>query len=188
MTKPFIESISVNAVSKLPSRAFGYKVRATIGGALNYFLKPYQDQLELSRLNYVLRARSPGNELSSEEVEALAQYQTSTFDLELRKQYFRKSLSDGVLETHTLHGLVIPLIEKVLKSDRSVNSVVDIGCNYAFVDHLLSMKYPDRVFIGVDVPKGIAEINSDLRSENLTVISGYALGLIKAGDLLGDVF
>lgn len=188
MTKPYIEPISINLVPNLPSKAVGYKIRAAIGEVLNYFLKPYQDQLELSRVNYVLRARSPGNELGIEEIEALGEYQTSTFDLDLRKQYFRKSFADGILETHTLHGLVIPLIKKIINTDKSVSSVVDIGCNYAFIDHLLSKKYPNIEFVGVDVPKAIVSLNADLESENLKVISGYALSLIRAGELKGDIF
>jgi hypothetical protein len=188
MTRPFIKPISINQVPNLQSKALGFKLRAAIGEALNYFLKPYQDQLELSRVNYVLRARSPGNELGKEEIEALGEYQTSTFDLDLRKQYFRKSLADGILETDTLHGLVIPLIKRIINADKSVRSIVDIGCNYAFIDHLLSKEYPNIKFVGVDVPKAIVSINADLASENLNIISGYALNLIKAGELKGDVF
>ena len=188
MKKPIFEYTLNNQVTKLPGRKVIFKIRSAIGKALHYFIKPYQDQLELTRLNYVLRARSPGNELGKEEVEALGRYQTSTFDIDLRKKYFRKSEEDGVLESRTLHGLVISLIEKVLKADSSVKSVVNVGCNYAFIDYLLSKKFQDVKFVGIDVPKTITSINDDLIRDNLIIISGYALSLLKDGKLEGDLF
>ena len=91
------------------------------------------------------------------------------------------------METKTLHGLVIPLLTKILENDKSVQSVVDIGCNFAYVDNYLAKKFENVQFSGVDVPKNIIEINSNLIRSNLKIYSGYALKMFKEGLLAGDV-
>lgn len=163
------------------------KLRFSIGKALEYFYTPVAKKAEIDHINYVMKARSPGDRLSREEVETLASYQTNMMDLQLRKDYFKEADGNGTLRTKTLHGLVIDLLEQILESDPSVQSVMDIGCNYAYIDHQFALRYPEKQFYGVDVPRNLLEFNNDLSAPNLKLTSGYALELLESGAIGADV-
>lgn len=139
--------------------------------------------LELDHVAQVIEAQSFGlDRLSSEQLDQLKKHQESTMALEQRKNYFKTAD-----HSKTFHGLIIPHIVSVLKSDAKLKSVLNIGCNYGYMDSIMAKQFPQVKFSGIDVNENIKEYNKDLILPNLEFISGYALEKLESNKLAADL-
>lgn len=158
------------------------RLRRTFGKWLYELIEPHRTARELIEYHQTQTLRSGRDRLSASQLAMLTKHQDDTMDVEVRKQYFLTSD-----HTRTLHGIVLPVLEKILKQDSSIKRTLNIGCNYAYMDFVLSKRFPDVMFQGVDVNPGLVELNADLRSANLRVRPGYALELVESGELQADL-
>jgi hypothetical protein len=157
-------------------------MRMRIGRWLNYFVAPARQADELKYISYVRNARSPGDRLTPHEVADMTAHQISHEDLDTRRQYHR----DYPIE-RTFQGLAAPLVEEVLRTDPDVRSVLNIGANYAYVDHWMAERHPDVLFQGVDFPPNLPEYNAEFARPNLKIHSGYAIEMLERGEIKADV-
>lgn len=160
------------------------KWRHWIGEKLAYFVEPVIRDHENRRLHMIQwsRADNNGARLSQAQFLELQDFQETAMDIEGRRKHFYKGD-----HSKTMHGIVPPLIETILKFDPSIRSVLDIGCNFAYMDHVMAKRFPHVQFYGVDVPRELEKINEELKLPNLKVRSGYALDLIERGELHADL-
>ncbi|MFN7023976.1 MAG: hypothetical protein ACK4QP_05555 [Pseudorhizobium sp.] len=82
---------------------------------------------------------------------------------------------------------VTPLIRKVLDSDASVRTILNIGVKIAYFDAILAQDYPDRQFVGVDFMRRVDEFNSRYHQPNRKLLSGYAREMLEQDELRGDL-
>lgn len=120
--------------------------------------------------------------LTAEEVRQLSSYQTTLENREYRRNKFARAKIES-----TFQGLIIPLVDRVLARDTAVNSVMNIGARYAYVDHLLASKHPHKQFLAVDFNDDLAEMNAEFQRDNIRFISCYALDALEQGTVKPDV-
>ena len=160
--------------------------RRKIGEWLSYFVEPALRMHEINRVHAAQSSRAINNgaRLSDVQFQELADYQETAMDLDLRRRDFRNSN-----HTRTLHGIAPPYVEAILKKDSTVRSVLDIGCNYAYMDWLMAQRFPHVQFHGVDAPRNLEEVNADLLAtvSNLKIHSGYALDCLEKGSVKADL-
>lgn len=137
---------------------------------------------EMRRIQEHYDRRRHLDRLTPEELKAMVAFQVAQQDIENRRDYFKTTPLE-----RTFQGQVIPLVETLLGQDPGVRSVMNIGVRYAFSDHAMAARFPEVQFIGVDFMPNLAEMNADLRRDNLRFVSGYALDLIEKGDLRADL-
>jgi hypothetical protein len=164
-----------------PRRSRWIPLKIKIGAILAEFVDLYKARKELSDTASVVHAQSLPDRLSSSQFAQLRRHQTDTLDLELRKKAFRETDPKA-----TFHGIAYRVLEDLLARDKSIRSVLNIGCNYAYMDWLLARKYPSVRFHGIDVNIDVPEINADLKLPNNAFYSGYALEMIENGQLSAD--
>jgi hypothetical protein len=92
--------------------------------------------------------------------------------------------TDGKTLLNQQRGLIIPLIENAIDSDRP-SSVLEIGTGNGDVLAFLASKYPSVHFIGADLSTKNASGKHNL--PNLEFVSGYALDLLAQGQIKADV-
>lgn len=92
--------------------------------------------------------------------------------------------SDGKTLLNQQRGLIIPLIEKAIDSDRPT-SILEIGTGNGDVLAFLANKYPNVRFIGVDL--SIKNAREKHNFPNLEFVSGYALDLLARGQIKADI-
>jgi len=94
-----------------------------------------------------------------------------------------------VRRLHFQHKAAI-LLESLLKKYSSeIKSVVNIGASVDLVSSYLASKYPKITFTSVEFMTKLKETNSFLpQSKNWNFKSGYALDLLRNGDLQADVY
>jgi hypothetical protein len=100
----------------------------------------------------------------------------------------RRKVFESTPVEKTFYGLTLPLLRHLINTDKSVQSVVDIGCYYVYVSHRLAQEFPYVQIKGVDFPQLLPKINAEFSLPNLEIISGYALELMEAGKLKGDLY
>jgi hypothetical protein len=154
-----------------------------IGSRINALVEPVRELAFLEHRYAVRRARSPGARLTDDEVREYSAYMLDVQDRELRLAYFK-----NVDLSRTFQGLLVRLVDHVLALDLDCRSVVNVGVNFAFIDHVLANKYPNTSFTAVDFAANVAEFNENFQARNLKFISGYALDLLEAGKIDADVF
>jgi len=82
------------------------------------------------------------------------------------------------------------LLDSLIKKYRSeIKSVVNIGASVDLVLAYLAPKYPEINFTSVEFQTHLKEMNSYLpQSKNWNFVSGYALELLRKGNLQADVY
>ena len=173
-----LEFVIKNELVPEPWAARRRRWRSKLGDAIAALVEPALKMRENKRLHLVQtsRALENGARLSPQQFSELQDYQETAMDLEARKKYFHNSD-----HSKTMHGIAPPMIETILRSDPSVRSVLDIGCNYAYMDYLMAKRFPGLNFYGIDAPHDLEKVNDDLKLPNLTIHSGYALETIENG-------
>jgi hypothetical protein len=141
---------------------------------------PWSD--ELGALEARDAARRDRDRLSPEELAETVAFQVAVEDLPFRRGHFR----DTPLHL-TIQGQAVPLVEAIIRQDRGVRSVMDIGVRYAYIDALLAAKFPDVEFVGIDFMPNLRELNADFTQANLRFVTGYALELLEQDRLRADV-
>jgi hypothetical protein len=159
-----------------------WRLRIRIGKLVNSYLIPAEELDLIEKRAYVRRGRSPGSRLTESDISALKTWMLNVQDRELRRTYFRTTNIEN-----TFQGLLIPLIDGILERDKTVKQIINVGTNYAYVDGLLSQKYPDVKFVGVDFAANLAEYNEEFAAPNLEFRCGYALDFLESGQLAPDV-
>lgn len=179
-----VKYVVANEVRRSPLKAIQRKWRLRIGEWLAWFVEPVLQHHEFARLHRIQHARATrnGERLSEQQFLELQEFQETAMDIEARRQYFRNSD-----HTKTMHGIAPPLIETVLRQDRTVRTVLNIGCNYAYMDHVMASRHPEIQFLGIDAPRSLEEVNADLALPNLKIYSGYALDYLESGQLRPDL-
>lgn len=86
-----------------------------------------------------------------------------------------------------IQWFVTPLIRRVLDSDPSVKSVLNVGVKIAYFDSELALDYPDRQFYGVDFMRRVVEFNARYAQPNLHLISGYAREMLEKDEISADL-
>jgi len=131
--------------------------------------------------------------LTSEEVRNIVESQTETFTLEEAKIRFKDAIN-GITHKpyrkfHMQHKAVI-LLEPFLKKYHSeIKSIVNIGSGLDLIFGYLAPKYPDLNFTSLDFGQKLKEYNSVFpERENWNFVSGYALDLLRSGNLKADVY
>jgi SAM-dependent methyltransferase len=81
-----------------------------------------------------------------------------------------------------IRGMVIPVVAARIKED--ADRIVEIGCGSGDVCAYLATMFPDVDVVGVDFSVEIAKRHT---LSNLSFVEGYALDLMQAGRLRGDV-
>lgn len=95
------------------------------------------------------------------------------------------SRADGKPLLDQQRGLVIPMVEEAIASDKP-KRVIEIGTGNGDVIAYLSAKYPDVEFVGIDLSVVVAIEKHGVANSNLSFKKGYALDLLNEG-LSGDV-
>jgi hypothetical protein len=129
-------------------------------------------------------ASSPPDRLSAAEVKELSSYPWDAYekDLATRRYVFTKPMEE------TLQGQTVPLMRHLIKNDSSLKKLVEIGCYYAYVCYRLAQEFPALQVIGVDFPSLLKRVNQEFARPNLEIIPGYALELMEAGTVTGDLY
>jgi hypothetical protein len=127
-------------------------------------------------------ARRHRDRLSPEELAEMVAFQLAVEDLPFRRGHFR----DIPLDL-TIQGQVVPLVERIVREDPGVRSVMNIGARYAYVDAHLARRFPKVEFTGVDFMPNLRELNADFKEPNLRFQTGYALELLEQDRLKADV-
>ncbi len=149
-----------------------------LGQSLSEAIDLYKARKELSDVASVIAAQSLSDRLSPHQFKRLLKQQQDTLHLDQRKKYYRESDPTKIYQ-----GISYEIIRKLILSDPTIASSLNIGCNYAYMDWLLAKQFENVVFRAVDVNPDLVEINSDLKLPNTEFYSGYALELIESGQL-----
>lgn len=160
-----------------------WRVRIKIGKLIYSFIKPVRDLNLVEKRALVHKARSPGEQLTENEITYLKKYMLDVQDRDLRCEYFKTTPIE-----RTFQGLILPLVEQIISKDPSIKTIVNIGISYAHIDGLLAQKYPQIQFTGVDFASNLQEYNKDFVQPNLNFRSGYAMEMLERQDLEADVF
>ncbi len=84
-------------------------------------------------------------------------------------------------------GLMIPILKQCLSENPGgLKTVVEIGCGNGDVIQFLAEQHPNYVFCGVDFFIKNATLKHN-HQKNLSFVKGYALDLLEAGQLKGDI-
>lgn len=178
--RPRFEAKVVEASVPPPARDLSLKLK--VGKFLSGAIDLYKARKELTDIASVVHAQALADRMSKSQFEQLRRHQTDTLALDIRKRDFRNTET-----TKSYQGIAYHVIDGLLERDRSVQSVLNIGCNYAYMDWLLAKKYPNVRFCGVDVNVDIPQINADLALPNTEFHSGYALEMLESGALGADL-
>lgn len=166
--EPFIQEVAI----RYPAwKHLLWIMRMGIGRLIDFFYGPHRETLELKK---IYSKRVIKDRLSSDELEAMIEFQLAVEDLEYRMSYFR---NNPLLQTY--QGQVLPLIKKLIEYDPTIATITNIGVRYAFVDHEMAKMYPNVHFTGIDFMPNLSEMNAEFQLDNLDFISGYALDLIN---------
>ncbi|MGH7950195.1 MAG: class I SAM-dependent methyltransferase, partial [Candidatus Binataceae bacterium] len=92
--------------------------------------------------------------------------------------------ADGKPLLEQQRGLVVPLVEKAIEEVRPAQ-VLEIGCANGDVLAHLASRHPKIAFVGVDLSVSNAERKHTF--PNLRFVKGYALDLLRSGQIGGDV-
>lgn len=159
-----------------------WKMRLWVGKFFNTFLESRRERERLHRIAYAEQARSIDGRLSAKQREEICIYLEQVKDLDLRREYFTTRPIDK-----TLSGLIMPLIEKVLRETVGATCVLNIGAYYSFVDNVLAARYPHVQFTAIDLLPSLEVFNAEFCHPNLRFISGYALELLEQNKIDADV-
>ncbi len=159
------------------------RFRRKIGEFINKFAAPAREYARLEHQAYVLRARSPGPVMPPHEVAKHAEFMNDMQQLDARRAHFANTLIEN-----TFQGQIIPLVKEVVSQNNDVKRVVNIGAHYGYSDHQLACEFENVDFLSVDFAKNLAEFNAEFERPNLTFRSGYAMEMIKKGELDADVY
>jgi hypothetical protein len=165
-----------------PWQRWRWQLRLKIGRYFNSFIDPVAAVELAERRAYVNIARSPGYRLTDAQISSLSAWMLSVQDRAIRQEYFRTTPLE-----RTFQGLVVPLVEEVLKRDRSVRHVMNIGANYAYIDHVLASRHPQVQFTAVDFAPNLDGYNAEFKRDNLRFVSGYALDLLERAEVKPDL-
>ena len=102
--------------------------------------------------------------------------------VEQRKKAFRETD-----HRQSFHGIAYYAIEDLLAKDKTIRSVLNIGCNYGYMDSLLAKSHLKIQFNGVDVNDDTPQKNADIASSNLRFWAGYALDMLERGEISADL-
>ncbi len=179
-----IHFVIANDVVRDPKLVKKRKWQMRIGEWLAYFVEPVLQHHEFRKIHNIQVARSDrnGERLSEPQFKELSDFQETTANIEARRRYFKTAD-----HTKTLHGFAPQLVETVLSMDKSVKSVLNVGCSYAYLDHVMAQRHPEIQFYGVDSPANLLEQNSDISAPNLEVISGYGLDVLESRRVVPDL-
>ncbi len=83
-------------------------------------------------------------------------------------------------------GLIIPLVAKAIK-DVGARSILEIGTGNGDILAHLANEFPDIKCVGVDLSVSNAQVKYSDGPPNLTFVKGYALDLLRQGEISGDV-
>ncbi len=170
---PFVDETTLEWT---PSDDRRWRRRMTIGRWINRLIDPVMEMDSVKAQEAIELARSPQPRLNSTEIQHITEYLTQVQDKEIRRDYFARTPLE-----RTFPGLMVPLVEEVIRIDPGIRSVMNIGAYYFHVDHELATRYPGVEFIGVDLPANLAEYNRELLRPNLRAEAGYAMDLIEDG-------
>jgi len=160
-----------------------FRWRMGLGACLNYFSGPAAESARLAREAYVMRARSPGTTLPTEEVRRMSQFMHDVQEKDRRREYFQTTQLE-----RTFQGQMVPLVSRVLRSDPTIKKVVNIGAHYAYCDWELARQFEGVDFLSVDFASNLAEFNAEFVRPNLTFRSGYAMQMLLDGELDADLY
>ncbi|MGE3991976.1 class I SAM-dependent methyltransferase [Pseudorhodoplanes sp.] len=165
-----------------PARDPEYEKKLALGKELNEALELYRLTEELDRLAAVIKAQSVGDKLTPSQYAQLKAHQEDTMAVEQRRKYFRETDHRS-----SFHGIAYYAIKSLLGRDSSIRSILNIGCNYGYMDYLLAKEHGLVSVLGVDVNDDTPSKNADLVLPNLNFRAGYALDLLEAGDIRADL-
>ncbi len=88
----------------------------------------------------------------------------------------------------SMQGSIMPLLRRLLQEDPSIRSMTEIGAYHAYVLNVIANEFPQIELHGVDIHPNMERINAAFTAPNLRFTSGYAVDMLKRGELKGDVF
>jgi len=80
--------------------------------------------------------------------------------------YKQAKISDKLIILARLLFSVKPIIDVIERYIPKNGLIVDLGCGYGIISHLLSLSYPDREFIGFDISKSRIDVAQKTNSDN----------------------
>lgn len=136
--------------------------------------KKYQDWLQ----------HSPEDGLSPTEIKTIFNdpFETYIDDINGRRDLFETRPPE-----HTFQGVILPLIREVIHHDPQVQSILEIGAYYGYINHILAKEFPHMHVYGIDFPDCMSAINQEFTQPNLKFLSGYALDQLESGELTADI-
>jgi hypothetical protein len=160
-----------------PSELARIRLKARIGRWLHSFLYAHQGVERINDVYRVWLARSPADRLS---------------DLEIERYSSDRIYSVGNPETAeasrtSSQGMSLPFVEEIISTDPSVRTFLNVGVYVGNFDHLLAKAHPQVQFLGVDFWSDVHEANAPLLLPNFKVTRGYALDMLEAGEIAGDI-
>ena len=87
----------------------------------------------------------------------------------------------------TKHGIVVDLVEMLLRHDPSIRSVIEVGVYWGYVIDHLAGRHPTVSFTGTDIGRDTLAINVEFKRPNLEFRIGYALDMLESCQITGDV-
>ena len=177
--RPVLEKRTNDTLPPTPDPAISEKVE--LGRRLSEAIDLYKARQELGNVASVIAAQTISDRLTPHQFKRLVKQQEDTLNLEQRREYYRSSDPRKIYQ-----GISYEIIKSVLLRDPSVESSLNIGCNYAYMDWLLAKEFANVLVQGVDVNPTLPKINRDLKLPNTKFYSGYALELLENG-LAADI-
>lgn len=180
MIKPTIE----RNISEIAAPAVDPSLAAKIelGRYLSESIDLYKARRELIDIASVIQAQSLPDRLSQFQFKRLVKQQADTLHIEQRKEYYRSADIDKIYQ-----GISFRTVSGLIKKDNSIKSVLNIGCNYAYMDWLMAKDFVDVRFNAIDVNHDLVEFNSDLQLPNIEFYSGYALQKLESREIGADL-
>jgi hypothetical protein len=178
--RPTLQKSNLDMDPPAPDPTLAEKIE--LGRSLSEAIDLYKARKELNDVASVIQLQSFPDRLSPHQFQRLVKQQEDTLHLDQRKRQFRETDPSRLYQ-----GIAYEIIRKLLAADPSIASVLNIGCNYAYMDWLLAKDHEKVDFRAIDVNPGLVEINADLKLKNTTFYSGYALELIERGKVTADL-
>lgn len=178
--RPTYEPKSTDMDPPVPDPSLQEKIET--GRKLSEAIDLYKARQELREIAHVIQLQSLPDRLSPHQFNRLVKQQEDTLHLDQRKKAFRENEPAKLYQ-----GIAYEIVRKLLQTDRSIRSTLNIGCNYAYMDWLLAKEFEKVTFHAIDVNPGLVEINSDLQRENTRFYPGYALEYLESGKVSADL-
>jgi SAM-dependent methyltransferase len=156
--------------------------KLALGKRLSEAVDLYKQTEELQRLADVIKAQSVDDKLSEGQLQQLRSHQQNTMLVEQWRVQYRNTD-----HRYSLQGIAYYALEELLSKDRTIRSVLNIGCSYGYMDSLLAKDHSTIRFTGVDVTDDTPQKNADLSLPNLEFKAGYALDMLEEGSLAADM-